>query len=279
MSNIPKPEDEKNLEFDIRYQPDMVLSGSLDATEPVMNYLQLSLGDEVYDLNRQLPDYSEASNGDVLQIDDGAPVWAEMPEELPSIGSGDAGKVLTVNAGETGVEWDSVDALPTISAGDAGKVLTVNSGETGTEWAEPSGGVVPDLSDLETAILTAASAACANAETSGYQGVSISLFGTETTVANAELVNAACLAGKFTALGYTFTITCSSYETSAHEVISAVSAIDFDMPLYAADLTHVYSLVFHVANGTARDQADDTYHPTLAVSCIARKIANYPSNS
>ena len=30
--------------------------------------------------------------------------------------------------------------LPAIESGDAGKVLTVNEGETGTEWATPSGG-------------------------------------------------------------------------------------------------------------------------------------------
>jgi len=32
------------------------------------------------------------------------------------------------------------DELPTIASGDAGKVLTVNSGETGVEWTTPSGG-------------------------------------------------------------------------------------------------------------------------------------------
>lgn len=30
--------------------------------------------------------------------------------------------------------------LPVIGEGDAGKVLSVNAGETGVEWAEPSGG-------------------------------------------------------------------------------------------------------------------------------------------
>lgn len=33
-----------------------------------------------------------------------------------------------------------VDALPEIESGDAGKVLTVNEGETGAVWAEASGG-------------------------------------------------------------------------------------------------------------------------------------------
>lgn len=37
---------------------------------------------------------------------------------------------------------DSVSGsdLPPIESGDAGKVLTVNAGETGAEWATPSGG-------------------------------------------------------------------------------------------------------------------------------------------
>ena len=56
----------------------------------------------------------------------------------------DSGKVLTATYGglegeETGsVMWAS--ALPVIGEGDAGKVLTVNAGETGTEWAAPAGG-------------------------------------------------------------------------------------------------------------------------------------------
>lgn len=54
---------------------------------------------------------------------------------LPEIASGDAGKVLTVNSGETGVEWaESAGGLPTIESGDAGKLLAVNAGETGAEW-------------------------------------------------------------------------------------------------------------------------------------------------
>ena len=52
-----------------------------------------------------LPDYSEASNGDVLQIGADGPEWGSIPNELPAIAAGDAGKVLKVNSGETGVEW------------------------------------------------------------------------------------------------------------------------------------------------------------------------------
>lgn len=56
---------------------------------------------------------------------------------LPEIQEGDAGKVLTVNAGETGAEWaEAGSVLPEIQEGDAGKLLAVNSGETGAEWVE-----------------------------------------------------------------------------------------------------------------------------------------------
>ena len=56
----------------------------------------------------------------------------------------DSGKVLTATYGglegeETGsVMWAS--PLPFIGEGDAGKVLTVNAGETGAEWAAAGGG-------------------------------------------------------------------------------------------------------------------------------------------
>lgn len=39
------------------------------------------------------------------------------------------------------VTAESAPELPPISTGDAGKVLTVNSGETGVEWSTPSGGI------------------------------------------------------------------------------------------------------------------------------------------
>jgi hypothetical protein len=45
-----------------------------------------------------------------------------LPSELPSISSGDAGKVLAVNSGETGVEWATVsggDSLPSITISTA----------------------------------------------------------------------------------------------------------------------------------------------------------------
>lgn len=67
--------------------------------------------------------------------------------EIPTPETTDEGKVLTVSvdsSGETPVaEYDlaaPASGLPAIASGDAGKVLTVNAGETGAEWASPAGG-------------------------------------------------------------------------------------------------------------------------------------------
>lgn len=49
----------------------------------------------------------------------------------------DEGKVLTATD-DGAYELADVDSLPAISSGDAGKVLTVNAGETGAGWATPS---------------------------------------------------------------------------------------------------------------------------------------------
>lgn len=71
---------------------------------------------------------------------------AAIPE-IPTPETTDEGKVLTVavdSSGETPVVSYELDTpsrgLPAITAGDAGKVLTVNAGETAAEWAAPSGG-------------------------------------------------------------------------------------------------------------------------------------------
>ena len=84
-------------------------------------------------------------------------------DALPSI-TGNGGKVLKVNSGETALEWanDSGMANPMTSAGDlivggssgtasrlakgtAGQVLSVNSGGTGLEWSTPASGGVSSL--------------------------------------------------------------------------------------------------------------------------------------
>lgn len=71
---------------------------------------------------------------------------SEIPE-IPTPATTDEGKVLTVSvdsSGETPVAEYGLAApasgLPAIGSGDAGKVLTVNAGETAAEWASPSSG-------------------------------------------------------------------------------------------------------------------------------------------
>lgn len=72
---------------------------------------------------------------------------------LPAISAGDAGKVLTVNAGETAAEWSAVPAeLPAIGASDSGKLLAVNSGHTAAEWIAPPLVVPLEWNDLETEV-------------------------------------------------------------------------------------------------------------------------------
>ena len=51
-----------------------------------------------------------------------------------------AGTNITIDANNVISAAAAEDELPTIASGDAGKVLTVNSGETGVEWTTVSGG-------------------------------------------------------------------------------------------------------------------------------------------
>lgn len=79
---------------------------------------------------------------------------ATLTEEVDSLGQAisilpvpettDVGKVVTAtDRGTYGLA--DVDALPAISAGDAGKVLTVNAGETGAEWAAGGGVTIREV--------------------------------------------------------------------------------------------------------------------------------------
>ena len=85
-----------------------------------------------------LPDHSEASEGDVLQIGTDGPEWGSV-DALPDYSGASAGDALVI--GNDGPEWGAIpNELPAIAAGDAGKVLKVNSGETGVEWGTAGGG-------------------------------------------------------------------------------------------------------------------------------------------
>lgn len=99
----------------------------------------------------------------VDEINEVADAVEDIPE-IPAPAVADIGKVLgVVSDGESGAEYGAVapaSGLPAISAGDAGKVLTVNAGETGAEWASPSGGgaslwqVAQTIQALSTTVTT-----------------------------------------------------------------------------------------------------------------------------
>ena len=75
------------------------------------------------------------------------PIGPQGPEGpgIPDIKSGDAGKALMVNTGETAAEWTELPSgLPDIKSGDAGKLLIVNSAETGAEWSADTNLKLPE---------------------------------------------------------------------------------------------------------------------------------------
>lgn len=402
MANIPIPENDDSLELNVRYQPDMVLEGMLDATVPEFTRLTLTMGDDTYDMlgaqsGEQIlellsEDLTAAEEGKVLTVveDDSGDTtvynaeWAEIPDQLPAIEAGDAGKVLTVNVGETGTEWaDAPSGLPEISSSDEGKVLTVVESQTETQsisivpsqtvtvgfsttveidnavnldefvggatlaatidahdysgtivdtgnpaisfedaggvlvysfsvndntltfqaagieedtqftieahvvkpvlvagWKATDGGAV-NLDAITTEVQTAAMTAAGNADTSGFFGVSLSMFGTETTVETANLITEAARAGKISALGQNFTLISHFIDEEyppTPEGMEAYTTISFLVPVIALGLNKYYTLAVQITTGDKRDQQTDEYVPTLAVSCWAMKIANYPSN-
>lgn len=340
MSNIPKPEDEKNLEFDIRYQPDMVLSGSLDATVPEMNNLQLELGDETYDLlgaqtGDQIlellsEDLTAAEEGKVLTVvGEAEPVVTYyLPEQTITLTTGQgtatgadfsglsdgdkATLTLTIDGKTTTTEGelygtafafgrssdiDSTGAV-NLSAQDVGFTVLEMSGEkTATlsisattegektysaQWAEAQGGgEAVNLDAITTEVQTAAMTAAGNADTSGFFGVSLSMFGNETTVEIANLITEAARAGKISALGQNFTLVSSVIDEEYPPTAAGMEAfttISFLVPVIALGLNKYYTLAVQIGTADKRDQQTDEYVPTLAVSCWAMKIANYPSN-
>ena len=99
----------------------------------------------------ELPVPGAGDAGKVLTVNAGADGFEldPIPKELPATELSDAGKVLTVNAAGTGYELDAVPTeLPATELSDAGKVLTVNAAGTGYELDTPasSGLIVKKIS-------------------------------------------------------------------------------------------------------------------------------------
>lgn len=92
--------------------------------------------------------YSDASIVETVSYDRSGSNWVYNSTDVSSLGSelpsltGNAEKFLKVKSDASGVEWDNIpEELPTIASGDAGKVVKVNEGETGYELGEVSGGM------------------------------------------------------------------------------------------------------------------------------------------
>lgn len=97
------------------------------------------LGSNVVPVGESLPEVTTSDNGKLLGVSSGEWTPVDAPSGLPDI-TGNAGKVLKVNAGATGTEWaNETTELPAVTSADEGDVLTVNaSGEW--EAAAPGGG-------------------------------------------------------------------------------------------------------------------------------------------
>ena len=89
--------------------------------------------------------YGSTTSGSPVSYSTGGSVLM-VKHPVPSVTSGDNGKVLkaTYSNGVGSFGWDTAPSdLPSVT-GNAGKVLTVNSGATGVEWATAQGGNVTD---------------------------------------------------------------------------------------------------------------------------------------
>lgn len=122
-STVPGPQGNPGTPFQVKAQYDTWAEFiAAHPTGEVGDAYQVGSNDEYYtkdevddivdDIN-QVP--SGGNNGDVLTKATTGPMWAPPVKELPAIAAGDAGKVLSVNSGETGVEWTT----PSGGGGDA----------------------------------------------------------------------------------------------------------------------------------------------------------------
>lgn len=97
------------------------------SNKPQINNVTLSGNKSLSDLG--IPTYSAGTGIDItsnaISIDNTVALKTDIPAaELPTIESGDAGKVLKVNAGETGVEWGQAGGSAGAVRYDEAQVLT-----------------------------------------------------------------------------------------------------------------------------------------------------------
>lgn len=108
---------------------------TLDSLNPVSSD---GVARAVIQAGAELPTRGSSDTGKVLTVSnsDGDLEWDEPADGLPDM-TGNAGKLLGAvdNGGTTEAQWvNPPESYPSVT-GNAGKVLTVNSGATGVEWA------------------------------------------------------------------------------------------------------------------------------------------------
>ena len=139
------------------------VSGALTVDEvPTLNSLNPVSSDgvarAVIQAGAELPTRGSSDTGKVLTVanSDGDLEWDEPAEELPDM-AGNDGKLLGAvdNNGTMEARWvNPPDSYPTVT-GNANKVLTVNSGATGVEWANVPTEVPEVTSNDDAKVLTA----------------------------------------------------------------------------------------------------------------------------
>lgn len=143
--------------------------------------------DDFTDVNITTP-----AGGEILIYDNTSKTWMNkaIPDQFPTVATGDAGKYIVVNAGENGYELQTLTLpthtlealtdtnitpgatidgymlkyddtakkwvtgpipkeLPAYTAADKGKILTVNAAGTAMEWDAPATISLDDLDDLD----------------------------------------------------------------------------------------------------------------------------------
>ena len=115
-------------EYYTKTEVDDLLEDKADVSDipDMTDYYDKSEVDDIVDDIRQVP--TGGNTGDVLTKTASGSEWAAPEKELPVIASGDAGKVLAVNSGETGLEWVAQ------SGGGGGAVIPVNPNPNGLIW-------------------------------------------------------------------------------------------------------------------------------------------------
>lgn len=249
------------------------------------------------------PAYSEAAGSDPEQKDV-ATIGYTVPGDnslqvsnpVPTYAVGDANKVLTVNAGGTGVEWAAApQELPTI-AGNANKILAVNSGATGTEWiAQPEAPEYVGGQGIEISNLNAVSARVGNGIAIGTASSTESVSETSKIAATRQVVydlNANAVSALdsgsitvVTLVDYTLPYNESFFEASPKYRPGIAELTSGGDPIYnklmvfgstALDGTSVSSTTYKVpANTTVVFNRSDVYMSQIQWSDVVANPTNY----